>query len=475
MNIAANSHSPTDESIFKFYAFFLQRPNEQASLLYAEAVEIGKPINVSLDKRTFPLDVKGAQLFVYTDSLTSRDVVKFPGNIASLTGQEYSKLDFQAHAPVIVGTTSSPRWSGEFSRPDNIYTYRMKEWWSSSDSLSRLLEKSAELQDACRLITQEYFLELRSPREILGNIRVFRRISQTRIDILLERSNRRASVRVVNPPRGTWSIRSSATSTTGITEVLMRKEETYFSLQIENAEFTILTAEVFDSEGEVVAISTETGNGEIRFDTYFTSTEEVTDSNGLPHTVNRTPPKSAVPTPISKTHPWKDRIISREKRRRKADDYKKVTVVGDGHESALQHLRGIVSRESSISIIDPYFAPKDFLDVLQWAPTSAQVRILCGRPLEKNILSELRDALEKFRLRNPSSDLKFRVTRDNHRPIYHDRLIICSDSAWILGHSLQTIGKKLGFIVQVLDNLELQEIFDNAWDNCPAYATESIL
>jgi hypothetical protein len=148
-------------------------------------------------------------------------------------------------------------------------------------------------------------------------------------------------------------------------------------------------------------------------------------------------------------------------------------------------IREIIRKSEDSSFLyvwDPYFDATVASDFLGWLPPKTACRILCGRPAKmqkgrpleavyNGLFTDARAALAVLR-QPPKSrqiDCRFRV-QPAHRylAIYHDRFVITRNAAWVLGASLNGIGKKESSIVQLLDPDPLRWLFEDEWAASPA-------
>lgn len=114
---------------------------------------------------------------------------------------------------------------------------------------------------------------------------------------------------------------------------------------------------------------------------------------------------------------------------------------------------------SPIKICDPYADPKT-LDHLTAIPRGSEIRLLTCK-----VYDEARFRREIYAYEKEYSKLEVRISRD----LLHDRYIISKDNFWLLGHSLNGLGKKEAFIVEIgMDiRMQMETLFDKRWNTAP--------
>jgi hypothetical protein len=235
------------------------------------------------------------------------------------------------------------------------------------------------------------------------------------------------------------------------------------------------------------------GPGQIRMG-ISTTAELVTDSSGTAHSVSWIQWDGPGFDRIDQKAPWGQRSRLRALRTRKLQERSDVRIFKPGErDAALGMLREIIRKTEDSTFLyiwDPYFDSSVILDFLGWMPPKTACRILCGKPANRQkgqlveaaynrLFTDCRSALAALRL-SPKSrqiDCRFRVrpTPSRYLAVYHDRFIITQNAAWVLGASLNGIGRKEGSIVQLLDPDPLRWLFEDEWAASPVGWVEVVL
>jgi hypothetical protein len=215
--------------------------------------------------------------------------------------------------------------------------------------------------------------------------------------------------------------------------------------------------------------------------------EQVTDSAGKTHSVSWTEWDGPPLDQIDQRAPWEERSHLRALRTRRLREHWGVRVFKQGERTAaVDMIREIIRQSGNSSFLyvwDPYFDSSAARDFLGWLPRKTACQILCGNhkglspksliPLDsQQPLARMKTALNILRGPPQSRQIacRFRVKLGSKRydPIYHDRFIITRETAWVLGTSLNSIGKKAGSIVELLDPDPLRWLFEDEWSSPPA-------
>ncbi len=112
-----------------------------------------------------------------------------------------------------------------------------------------------------------------------------------------------------------------------------------------------------------------------------------------------------------------------------------------------------------IRICDPHVDTRTF-DPLTAVPKGSEIRLLTS-----NVYDSARVQKEIEAYKQEYSLLEVRVSRDN----LHDRYIILEDRIWLVGHSLNGLGKREAFIINLGQDLRSQmlALFDRRWATSP--------
>ncbi|MGH7369849.1 MAG: hypothetical protein ACREIN_03070 [Candidatus Methylomirabilaceae bacterium] len=112
-----------------------------------------------------------------------------------------------------------------------------------------------------------------------------------------------------------------------------------------------------------------------------------------------------------------------------------------------------------IRICDPYVDAKT-LDPLTAIPKGSEIRLLTSKVHDR---ARVRREIEAYG--KEYSILEVRVSQDS----LHDRYIILKDKLWLVGHSLNGLGKKEAFIVNLGKDMrsEMEMVFDRRWAISP--------
>lgn len=108
-----------------------------------------------------------------------------------------------------------------------------------------------------------------------------------------------------------------------------------------------------------------------------------------------------------------------------------------------------------IKICDPYVDPKTF-DPLTAIPKGAEIKLLTSTVRDN---PQVRREIEAYG--KEYSRLEVRISKDG----LHDRYVITKDSLWLVGHSLNGLGKKEAFIVELGADIrsQMEPTFDRRW------------
>jgi hypothetical protein len=109
-----------------------------------------------------------------------------------------------------------------------------------------------------------------------------------------------------------------------------------------------------------------------------------------------------------------------------------------------------------IKICDSHVDPKT-IDPLTAIPNGSEIRVLTS-----NVHEEARVRREIEAYRKEYNALEVRVSQEK----LHDRYIITPNGFWLVGHSLNGLGKKEAFIVNLGPDIraQMEALFDGRWD-----------
>ena len=112
-----------------------------------------------------------------------------------------------------------------------------------------------------------------------------------------------------------------------------------------------------------------------------------------------------------------------------------------------------------IKICDPYVDAKT-LDPLTAIPKGSEIRLVTS-----NVYDNARVRREIEAYKKEYSILEVRVSQDS----LHDRYIILRDRLWLVGQSLNGLGKKEAFIINLGEDMrsQMEAVFDRRWATSP--------
>jgi len=382
--------------------------------------------------------------------------------------------------------------------PDGQFTYLLQEWWDQDEALVRDLWDTRGFGDVMKAIEEKTGLSLAYNSDRIGNFLRFDRLSSWYIDRQTGLQDDGCWVRALHDgPRPVDALILNARFLAGnevVTEETVPLPTGGVTIGVGH-DYSMVSLGLFDAEkGRLLAREAGAvigGTGRIRMG--LSKTEQVTDSSGLTHPVAWTQWDGPPFDQIDQHVPWKQRSSLRALRTRRLQEHADVRLFKKGQrKAAVEMIRDIIrkSQDSTFLYIwDPYFDASVTSDFLGWLPPKIACRILCGQPRKmqngqpieatyNDLFTDMRAALSV--LRQPPKlrqiDCHFRVQpAHKYLAIYHDRYIITLNAAWVLGASLNGIGKKEGSIVQLLDPDPLRWLFEDEWAASPAGWVEVVL
>jgi hypothetical protein len=123
-----------------------------------------------------------------------------------------------------------------------------------------------------------------------------------------------------------------------------------------------------------------------------------------------------------------------------------------GQYEAFKIIRGLMnSVKDRFYLVDPWVNETIFDEYLDALPIHIQIKILT-----RNFDSKFLTRAKKFKTKNS----KFEVKKSDE---IHDRYMIIDDRAWILGPSIKDIGKKAYVIVEFINVLSIEKLFETLW------------
>ena len=357
---------------------------------------------------------------------------------------------------------------GSTLHPDHRYSYALSEWWDTEGTLVDKLWNTRGFRAIGAAISAETGLDLHTTSHYIGNFLRFDRLSNWWIDSQTDPDSGERWVRGLTEPEPTAS--------EGLPLLQWRFSDAFETISGGNRRTThgrspysiqggLLGRLVFSLRPEVWPPGLHSIRRlSLRMRLVAASVERngiVTDAGGTHHFVSWSPwPGGSPRRPIDKKRPWTERTRMRLLRNAKLRETARIFQPGQ-RADAVDFLRTIVSRRTSefLFVWDPYLDEVGVRDVLNWLHPNVECRALCGflpgskkqPPTAALTVVNLRAALSDLRTKAPvrAVECKYRIRAKTRRPIYHDRFLITRDAAWMLGTSLNSIGTKVGGVVEL--------------------------
>jgi hypothetical protein len=455
-------------------------------LIYGEAVDLAG--EEPLPKGAVAISAGGINIQIFSATLAASDVALISagleGGKANWDGRplKSGRLTQRARTivPVVFGLGDD---DGSTLHPDGRYTYAVDELWDTEEETVERLWATREFRAISDAIQQHVGISLRHVSDRIGNFLVFDRLSDWRIDSQCDVRAPERWVRAVADgtavPNGLrLHVRMLDGYETVTEQVIDLPPE---GVPIKASDYTQLSISLFDASGELLARCAGTVIGDPTVRSGAMRTGSVIDSKGTQHDVSWPPwPRGAHVSAIRPAKPWSGRAGLRAIRNLKQRERGSAFTYGHNSEATVNaRLRDIVSEEirEFLYVWDPYLDPNAVLDVLQWSDPQVPCRILCGA---SNPTAPLVTALKTLRT-TPwprTVECKHRVERRGGklRSLYHDRFIITKTAAWMLGSSLNSIGRAPGGMIRLYDPDPLRWMFEDEWvAPQPATVVETVL
>jgi len=449
------------------------RFNSDIHLLYGEAVE--RKINLVKKVTLKKLDnIEGISELCLVDGIITTEELNEISN--SLKQQEIKIAGETLKTGLVIQKNSvllSPIYSlsNEYTlHPDNKFTYKLKEWWDKEEKTLHKLWHTRKIIDIGERIQKETGIAIHYLTDRIGNFLIFERLSSWYLD---SRPDLRKSSRWIRPlfdgdtPSTPLLLQCKFMSENEtITESIHDIDEQGIEIPV-NQSYSEISFSLFNKyNGELLSYE----QGGVLSDNLITRTghkikapEDAKGSDGKYRKIEWTDWENISNLKITE-RPWIKRFNMRKVRNDILNERKKVFIWQEGkRDEVSDYIRELIRERAKafIYIWDPYFndiAAKDFLYEI---PPWVECKILCGFPNKNQLfINELR-TLKSFPW-NKIIECKYRVK--NNRPIYHDRFLITKDYAWILGSSFNSIGKKAGAILQILNADRIRWEFEDEWN-----------
>jgi hypothetical protein len=462
-----------------------------AFLLYGEAVDLadGERVPNETTVKSVPAVGGVVDVSLGTGTLSRGELEAFlrdlEGGSARWNTAAFKTGRLVRREKTVVPVLHVPGDDGSTLHPDNRYTYILEELWDADEHTLGLVWETRRFREIGEAVAELVGVALHQVSERVGNFLVFDRLSPWRID---SQCDTRAPVRWVRavadnvpPVYLRLHVRVLDGHETATEQVVDLPAQ---GVSVAGADYTQLSYSLFDSAGRLLARSAGTVIGEPVVSTGIAQPGVIVDSSGTSFNVEWSPWPGGSPSPgIRRDKPW----ISRSGRRllRNLKQRERATNFMYGHNSAAavtDRLRRILAEETSgfVYVWDPYLNTAAVLDVLQWIHPQVPCKILCGESSKPARLAALQSALSTFRALSPARpvECKHRVELRgaSYLAHYHDRFLITKTAAWMLGSSLNSIGRAPGGIIRLFDPDPLRWMFEDEWiATLPTTVVETVL
>lgn len=374
---------------------------------------------------------------------------------------------------------------GTTLHPDQRFTYRLEEWWARDHDTVRDLCATRAYEEIGEVVKRETGLALNHLADRIGNFLIFRRLSNWVLDSApsFDKATRwvrplyvGASVPTINLILAYRVLSGQESIKEGISNI----DRAGINIPIQ-ANYSHVTFSLFDRDsGDLLAYETSDLLTGFRIEYLDTITAPIkpVGSDGQARVIQWKRPESRRST-RDRLEPWMNAGYVRSRTNALLRERFRVHLFNAGsRKDVVKVIRAIVRDESKdfLYIWDPYFNHNDAKDFLPELPPGLRCRILCGNCSSKSNGKKREDLLHKElnALRSPPLkklvECKFRRRQERNKEVsyYHDRFLITGQAAWILGSSLNSIGKKDGCLVRLLDPDRIRWMFEDEWDAKPA-------
>jgi len=362
---------------------------------------------------------------------------------------------------------------GASLHPDGRYTYVLEELWDADEQTFQRLWDTRGFVAIAKAVQSYIGVALHNVSDRIGNFLVFERLSPWRIDSQCDVGAPARWVRAVSTCGNQATLRLHVRVLDGyetVTEQVLDLPPQ--GVPIAGADYTQVSYSLFDANGRFLARSAGALIGDAHVSVGVALSADVVDSSGASLNVMWPPWPGGVPLRgIRANQPWVSRASHRALRNLKQREATNAFTFGHKSEAEVAGLLREILRErirDFVYVWDPYLDSKAVIDILQWIHPQVPCRILCGNSANAGQKAALRQALQTLRATPMvrAVECKHRVERrgTEYRALYHDRFIITRDAAWMLGASLNHIGRAPGSVMRVHDPDPLRWMFEDEWN-----------
>lgn len=465
--------------------------SQSERLLYGEAVETSEA-EAALTSQALQVQVPAGtppQLILYRGVLSPADLktlsAGLTNSVATLNGYALKTGALAARGPVVVVPKGT--WVQDEApelHPDGRFTYRVTEWWDTDEeTLERLVETRAASEIGLALHAATG-LPIHQAADRIGNFAVFERLSNYYLDVKADLHSNAFWIRALYDGQArpaqdlALHVRFLSGSET-VGELVVDLPESGFRLDTGANPSQFSTSLFSKADGKLLAGERAGlwGAGGTSVRTGAPMTVNVTDSSGAVHSVSWTQWTGGRQRG-HRSAPWVTRTSTRHQLNAQANERRRIRLFHAGQRAdAMDHIRELLRTIESpfVYIWDPYLDVSAVKDFLGWIDPNTPCKVLtCARDQQGLVAA----ALNTLRTGPPTRSIECKQRRQvpGGAPLYHDRCIIADGVAWVLGSSLNSIGKKWALCAELVDADRLRWLFEDEWSRAPGTAfTENLL